>query len=574
MNKTRNYIEGLNLYLDIFEPNEQEELVRLSNQERVPYISKILGKSEESITEDIAVACGMEVKKGFRVLPDFKLIFPIRLIHEYQCLPIQVEDTDSPQNGEEWYMHLVTPWPLEASADKWIYAVCGKRPKWYLGYVGEIVPKITDHFGVGFYSLESSDLERLEEVINPNQEAETEDQDAAIIKFVNEIIVKAIEDRATDIHFEPMKNALQIRNRIDGELIPVQVPDQLIRFQAAIISRLKIMARLNISERRRPQDGRIKFVHSGREADIRVSTFPTNFGESVSLRLLSQGGQSISTISEIGFLPEDEKKIEPSIKKPHGIILVTGPTGSGKSTTLSTFIRMIRSPERRIITVEDPIENEIPGVNQTQVHGEIGLTFANSLRYILRQDPDVIMVGEIRDKETADIAIRASLTGHLVLSTLHTNDAAGAITRLIDMEIEPFLLASSLEMVIAQRLVRRLCPHCSRPAVFKAGEVEQAFEALGVEAEELNNVHLAKEAVGCPKCHNLGYRGRVGIFEVLHISEKIHKMIVQQMSAKEMREQAIREGMRTLQQCGWEQVKRGLTSLGAILKYAEITAQN
>lgn len=536
---------------------EQEAFAELGAEEKVLFLAKALNKSEEAIVESISNASGLEFIREFRVNPDPKAILPLRLIHEYHCLPLETENPED--------LCFITSWPPSKSQENWIYIACGRRPTWKLVLPGVVSDKIIELFGVGFDTLESSGLEQFEETV---QVVEAEDQDAAIIRFVNEIIVKAVEDRATDIHFEPQKTSLQIRYRIDGELIPVQLPLQLTRFQAAIISRLKIMSRLNISERRRPQDGRIKFIVGGNELDIRVSTFPTAFGESVSLRLLNQGGQNL-TLAELGLLPEDQKRVEPIIRKPHGIILVTGPTGSGKSTTLSAFIRTIRSPERRILTVEDPIENEIEGVNQTQVQPEIGLTFANALRHILRQDPDVIMVGEIRDRETADIGIRASLTGHLVLSTLHTNDAAGALTRLIDMEIEPFLLASSVEMIVAQRLVRRLCPYCAKHESFQPGELEIYLKSMHIDPAEARFANLVKEPVGCKMCNGLGYRGRIGIFEILIVDESIHQLIVQKESARVMRQAAIKKGMRTLQQCAWEQVKRGNTTLKAILRFAE-----
>lgn len=547
--------------LSSLDEEEQEEYVVLPSQDKLLYLAEKLNKKEDEVLEEVAEASGISILREFRVRPEPGTILSIRLLHEYQCLPIETEDEEE--------LCLITAWPPSEVQKKWIYANTGKRAEWKLVAPSVITTTINEIFGVGFHSLEGSDLEEFEEA---GQAEEEEDQDAAIIRFVNEIIVKAVEDRATDIHFEPQKKALQIRYRIDGELIPIQLPEQLTRLQAAIISRLKIMSRLNISERRRPQDGRIKFTAGGKDLDIRVSTFPTNFGESVSLRLLSGGGQDL-TLEQLGFLADDKKRVEPIIKKPHGIILVTGPTGSGKSTTLTAFIREIRSPERRIITVEDPIENEIAGVNQTQVQPEIGLTFASALRHILRQDPDVIMVGEIRDKETADIAIRASLTGHMVLSTLHTNDSAGALTRLIDMEIEPFLLASSVEMIVAQRLVRRLCPHCSKPAEFLPGELEKYLTSLHIDPEEAKHANLVKEPVGCKECRGLGYRGRVGVFEVLIVDDVIHQMIVERAAARTMRQEAIKGGMRTLQQCAWEQVKRGSTSLKAIMKFAEEIAE-
>ena len=353
----------------------------------------------------------------------------------------------------------------------------------------------------------------------------------------------------------------------------IRVPENLIRFQGAIISRLKIMAKLNISEKRRPQDGRISFGSGKSELDIRISTFPTMYGESVSLRLLNQKSKPLS-MRELGLADDEERKLSHALSTPHGIILVTGPTGSGKSTSLTAFIRLINRPERRIITVEDPVEYEVPGVNQTQVHPEIGLTFAQSLRAVLRQDPDVIMVGEIRDRETADIAIRASLTGHLVLSTLHTNDAPGALTRLVDMDIEPFLIASSVEMIIAQRLVRRLCPNCAKPASYDERQIASFLATMRIPQDEAAHAHLAKEAVGCERCRNLGFRGRVGIFEILRVSDEIHEHIVRRDSARRIRETAVSQDMRTLMESSWEHIKQGTTTFEEGLRFAELGAMS
>jgi general secretion pathway protein E len=466
------------------------------------------------------------------------------------------------------FIPLVTLWPPDEQMSRWVFASCGKQPIWYLADPDKINETITEHFGVGADSLDESTL--VEDEIEDDA---VEDEDAAIIRFVNEVILKAVNDRATDIHFEPNRDSLQIRYRIDGELIPIRVPDNLIRFQGAIISRLKIMAKLNISEKRRPQDGRITFSSAESELDIRISTFPTLYGESVSLRLLNQKSKPL-TMKELGLAAQEESQLERTLKSPHGIILVTGPTGSGKSTSLTAFIRLINKPERRIITVEDPVEYEVPGVNQTQVHPEIGLTFAQSLRAVLRQDPDVIMVGEIRDRETADIAIRASLTGHLVLSTLHTNDAPGALTRLIDMDIEPFLIASSVELIIAQRLVRKLCPKCARPAHHDPAYLESCFKLMQVVP---STDHLDKKiltAHGCDNCRQIGYKGRIGIFESLPMSDEIHEHIVQRASARAIRQTAVAQGMRSLTQSGWQHVLNGMTTLEEVMRYAEIETEN
>ena len=462
-------------------------------------------------------------------------------------------------------IHLLTVWPPTPRMSRWVFAVSGRKPIWYLGLPEMVISAITENFGIGSDSLDDSDLDMDNE---EDSQDDLEDQNAAIIRFVNEVVQKAIVDRATDIHFEPHKDTLQIRYRIDGQLVPVKVPDNLRSFQDAIISRIKIMAGINISEKRRPQGGRITFSHGQSDLDIRVSTLPTLYGESISLRLLNEKSQPLS-MPELGLLPRDEKNIVSVLEKPHGIVLVTGPTGSGKSTSLTAFIRKIHKPERRIMTVEDPVEYEVAGINQTQVNSEIGFNFASALREILRQDPDVIMVGEIRDRETADIAIRASLTGHLVLSTLHTNDAPGAITRLIDMEIEPFLIASSVEMVIAQRLVRRLCQECFQPSKMSEKELLASLSLLEIDPSEKTFLDQVKDAKGCPKCQNLGYRGRVGIFELMRMSDSIHSLVIKSASAPDIREVALREGMSTLQGSGWQQIKRGLTTIDEVIRYAD-----
>ncbi|WP_255567918.1 GspE/PulE family protein [Ruficoccus sp. ZRK36] len=544
---------------------QQEAFHEIPRQERTGFLAVAWNTTEGDVLKELAELARLEVLDDIRLSEAPEDALPLRLINEYQCLPVHVADTPEGQ------LNLITAWPPDAVMDDWILAACGRRPHWYLGPAAKVNETITQVFGVGSGSLDSDELEGFSEVSEDNRQED--DEDAALIRFVNEVITKAIADRATDIHFEPQKESLQIRYRIDGELVPVRVPDNLVQFQRAIISRLKIMARLNISERRRPQDGRISFTVGKEDIDIRISSLPIMYGESVSLRLLSNKSQPV-TIEDLGFLPRDINKINQILTRPHGIVLATGPTGSGKSTSLSAFLRQIRDPRRRIITIEDPVEYEIENVNQVQVHHEIGLTFASTLRSVLRQDPDVIMVGEIRDRETAEIAIRASLTGHLVLSTLHTNDAPGALTRLIDMEIEPFLIASSVELVIAQRLVRRLCPRCSREADMELAHLGSCLVALHVDPTEVQHGHLLREPGGCDHCRGLGYRGRVGLFEILQVSEEIHEMIIHKASARDIRHRAEAQGMSTLQTSGWEQCKRGITSLDEIMRYADLVVED
>jgi type II secretory ATPase GspE/PulE/Tfp pilus assembly ATPase PilB-like protein len=451
----------------------------------------------------------------------------------------------------------------------WIRTFTARPVAWYLGNPDKVHQLIIERFGVGSGSLEGSDDDYIAPE-NVRQADDDVDEDAAVVRFVTDVITQAVNDEATDIHFEPQEGRLQIRYRVDGLLVPVPVPENLLRFQDAIISRLKIMAKLNISEKRLPQDGRINFRAGGNVLDIRVATAPTIYAESISLRLLNQKKQAFS-MEKLGMTAEEQATIRKSLDIPHGIILVTGPTGSGKSTTLNAFLREINSPDLRIVTVEDPIEYEVPGVNQMQMRPEIGLTFASALRSILRQDPDVIMVGEIRDGETADIAIRASLTGHLVFSTLHTNDAPGAITRLIDMGIEPFLVASSIELVIAQRLVRRLCPECARPAPVNKNKLRDTLAILDLDPAEADTIETLRQPCGCDRCRGSGYRGRIGLFEIFTLNDEIHELILHRESTRALTTCARKHGMRPLQQSGWEKIKSGHTTLEEVLRVITVT---
>ena len=546
---------------------EQRSVIStLPRGDRLIELATLRNCSTREILFELADLAEIAVIKDIELIDNPTATLPLRMIHEYQCIPVRTVAGDTPI--EKAPIALATLWPPDEVMSRWVYAVSGRKVQWFMGDPEQITESITQNFGVGAGSLDESDL-----VTDVSEADEAEDEDAAVIRFVNEVVQKAVSDRATDIHFEPHRDELQIRYRIDGELVPVRVPDNLIRFQGAIISRLKIMAKLNISEKRRPQDGRISFGAGDSELDIRISTFPTMYGESVSLRLLNQKSKPLS-MRELGLANDEEKKLTHALSSPHGIILVTGPTGSGKSTSLTAFIRLINKPERRIITVEDPVEYEVPGVNQTQVHPEIGLTFAQSLRAVLRQDPDVIMVGEIRDRETADIAIRASLTGHLVMSTLHTNDAPGALTRLVDMDIEPFLIASSVEMIIAQRLVRRLCPNCALPATYDERQITGYLNTMRIDPSEAQHGHLAKSAVGCERCRNLGFRGRIGVFEILRVTEEIHEHIVKRDSARLIRQTAVSQDMRTLMQSGWSHIKNGTTTFEEVMRFAELEGED
>ena len=428
----------------------------------------------------------------------------------------------------------------------------------------EIEKALKKYYGVGAETLEElqkDDDEPIELFVD--KEITEGDQEASVIKFVNQIVWEAFKDRATDIHFEPAEDELRIRYRIDGILHQTPMPPQLKRYQSAIISRIKVMSGMNIAEKRLPQDGRINVRIKGEELDIRVSTVPTVYGESVSLRLLTRG-KIFLALDKLGFSPMEEAAIKEIIIKPHGIFLVTGPTGSGKSTSLYAFLSSINSVQKRIITIEEPVEYELKGINQIAVRSDIGLTFAMGLRHILRQDPNVVMVGEIRDTETAEIAIRAALTGHLVFSTLHTNDAPSAFTRLIDMGIEPFLVASSVEAVMAQRLVRTICPHCKTEQ-----KVDRDYLLkIGFPRAEIDATKFMVGA-GCEECRQFGYQGRKGIYELLLVNEAIRPLILSRATSSTIAQRAIENGMRTLRVDGWNKVKAGETTIQEVLRVTQ-----
>lgn len=385
--------------------------------------------------------------------------------------------------------------------------------------------------------------------------------EAPIIKLINSLLFRSVKDRASDIHFEPFERDIVVRFRIDGVLHNILTLPK--RFQPSITSRIKIMASLNIAEKRLPQDGRIGLKIAGKEIDIRVSLIPTSFGERVVLRLLDKSGYLLR-LTDIGLSVDMQSVLNRLIRLPHGIVLVTGPTGSGKTTTLYASLTEINSPGKNIITIEDPVEYQIKGIGQVQVNPKIELTFARGLRSILRQDPDVIMVGEVRDHETAEIAIQASLTGHLVFSTLHTNDSAGAITRLIDMGIEPFLVSSSVVAIIAQRLVRNLCPHCKKEHTPALPELKE----LGVAPSEAKDC-IVYLPVGCDKCMQTGYRGRTGIYELLLINDEIRNLVLQNINSQIIKTKAVECGMTTLRADGAEKVLAGVTSIEEVLRVTQ-----
>lgn len=388
---------------------------------------------------------------------------------------------------------------------------------------------------------------------------DTPDADAPIVRFVNLLVSQAIQDHASDIHIEPAEHDVRVRYRIDGVLHEMQTAPKSI--QNGVISRVKIMSDIDIAERRKPQDGRMSVRHGGRKIDLRVATLPTVWGEKIVLRILDNPNSSLD-IRDLAFLDRNFKEYETSYSKPYGMILITGPTGSGKSTTLYTTIGAVARPEINVITVEDPVEYRMDGINQIQVNPKAGLTFATALRSILRSDPDVVLIGEIRDHETAQIAVEASLTGHLVLSTLHTNDAPSAITRLTEMGIEPFLVGSALECVVAQRLTRRLCTHCKMPVE----HTRDYLSNLNFDFDPDVAPPTIFQPVGCPSCSNTGYRGRIAVHEVMTVTEELERLAVARASSAEIGHVAREQGMITLRDDGWSKVKMGLTSVEEILR--------
>jgi type IV pilus assembly protein PilB len=398
---------------------------------------------------------------------------------------------------------------------------------------------------------ESEDLSRVSEVV----------EEAPIVKFVNLLITQAVNDRASDIHVEPTEHDLRIRFRIDGVLHEVMRSPRSI--QAGVISRLKVMADINIAERRVPQDGRISLKVGGRSIDLRVATLPIVYGEKVVMRILDKG-QALLRLEDLGFLPETHDRFSTAYHKPYGTILVTGPTGSGKSTTLYATLNLLNEAHRNIITVEDPVEYRLAGINQVQVHPKAGLTFASALRSILRSDPDVILVGEIRDRETAVIAIEAALTGHLVLSTLHTNSAASTPMRLVEMGVEPFLVTSALDCVVAQRLARRLCDHCKE--AYQPTEAELSEAGWAIDELSGSDWPMLQRAVGCSSCGKTGYKGRFAIHEVMLLSEEIERMVIERRSTDDVSKMAVMEGMITLKKDGLRKVALGYTTLEEIFR--------
>ncbi len=529
-----------------------------SQESLLSFICRERGLSEDAFLQQLGTQLGwpfLELGK-FNVPPEARQKIPTKVAFQYSVLPTNF------QNG---VLQVAVSNPFDAAMLNAVRFNAGVPVQFALAPKVELEKALKKYYGVGAETLdEMSKEEPLDLLVGEDKEITEGDQEASVIKFVNQIIWEAYKDRATDIHFEPAEDELRIRYRIDGILHQTPMPPQLKRYQASLISRIKVMSGMNIAEKRLPQDGRINVRIKGEEIDIRVSTVPTVYGESVSLRLLTRGKIFLS-LEKLGFAAVEENAIREIILKPHGIFLVTGPTGSGKSTSLYAFLSSINSVHKRIITIEEPVEYELKGINQIAVRADIGLTFAMGLRHILRQDPNVIMVGEIRDLETAEIAIRAALTGHLVFSTLHTNDAPSAFTRLIDMGIEPFLVASSVEAVMAQRLVRNICPHCKVEQVVERDYLRRiGFPAADIETAK------AWRGAGCEECRQLGYQGRQGIYELLLLNESIRPLVMGRAAATTIAAKAMEGGMRTLRTDGWNKVKAGRTTIEEVLRVTQI----
>lgn len=509
--------------------------------------------NETAFLRQLAQECGIEwIEEGD--IPQRSTegnALSTRLALQFHLLPYQQENGTLTLAGYDPYDYL----GLRLVAEAW-----GGTVRLVLSTRRAILNSLRATYGVGAETFEQLLEQRGDAVDALDQREEVnvldeDDSEASVMKFVNQIVREAITERATDIHVEPLGSDLQIRYRIDGILHPIPVPPRIKVLQSSVVSRIKIMANLDISERRLPQDGRISLENAGQMIDVRVATIPTVNGESISLRLL---GQERFDFERLGVDFAIEQKIRSLLAMPNGIVLVTGPTGCGKSTSLYTFLSALNTKERRIVTIEDPVEHRLEGVMQIAVKAEINLTFANALRSILRGDPNVVMVGEMRDFETAEIAIRAALTGHLVFSTLHTNDAVGGITRLLDMGVEGFLVGTAVRAFIAQRLVRRLCPVCKKPG-------EYASEFLRESGYPFDPTQLRQPA-GCEACRQTGYQGRMAIFELCLMSPRLQEAIHRRASHSELKTLAMEEGMVPLRQFGWTKVAAGLTSLEEVLR--------
>jgi len=511
------------------------------------------GVDETIFLQKLAATLGMEFMAESEVELDEPLHnrFPAKLALRHRLLPGRLGGGD---------VTLLTFDPFDLPARQAVGVELSQDVSWAISSRHQILESLRIGYGVGAENFEElvEDREDLGDDDELSQEVnvlDEEDEEATVMSFVNQVFREALDQRATDIHFEPLESDLRIRYRIDGALQEVTVPPNVRLLRSALISRLKIMADLDIAERRLPQDGRINLELEGNPIDVRVATIPSVNGESVSLRLLRRESYDFD---KLGLDPKLADTIRELLDLPNGIILVTGPTGSGKSTTLYTFLRILNTKDTRIVTIEDPVENKLDGVVQIAVKPDIDLTFASGLRSILRGDPNIIMVGEMRDLETTEIAVRGALTGHLVFSTLHTNDAVGGISRLVDMGVEPFLITSSVRAFLAQRLVRTLCPHCSKPAELSP----EYLDSIGFPHEGREGI---RQPVGCRECRQSGYLGRMAIMEICVLSRKVGDLVTRGANAGEIRPQAIADGMVPMRQYGWKKASEGITTVEEVL---------
>jgi type II secretory ATPase GspE/PulE/Tfp pilus assembly ATPase PilB-like protein len=539
-----------------------EELVNEAALRQASPLNDVLDSDlvdEEPYMRHLAGEMGMD---WLPEIPDFESPLPLRaacgpqVALKHRVLPVAIEG-----EGENARLLMATYDPLNLLARQSSAQFIELPIVWVMASRRRVHDALRKLYGVGADTFEQLlegrelDLDNLEMKDEASVIDEVEDEEASVVKFVNQIVREALEQRATDIHVEPLADNLRIRYRIDGGLVDIAVPDQIKALQSSVIARLKIMSHLDIAERRLPQDGRINLQFEGASIDVRVATVPTVEGESVSLRLLNQEKFDVARLGMEDFVLDPIMRM---LDLPNGIILITGPTGSGKSTSLYSFLSALNKPETRIVTVEDPVENKLPGVMQIAVKSEIGLTFATGLRSILRADPNIVMLGEIRDLETAEIAIRASLTGHLVFSTLHTNDALGGISRLVDMGVEPFLVAASVRAFLAQRLVRKLCESCKQP-------VEVSQEQRDLLEIPAGFAGQAYEGKGCDHCRNTGFSGRLAIYEVAIVGSKMEDLVAKGAALPELRAQAIKDGYIPMREYGWCKVFKGETTIQEVI---------
>jgi len=489
---------------------------------------------------------------------------PAKFAWHYKIMPVSLE-------GNVLTVAISNPFDIWSLDD--LETNLGYRVEAVLSTSQDIKEAIRRYYGVGAETIERLLVDQKTEEKQQQTEVKEERvedlekmaEDASVIKLVNQILHQAINDRATDVHIERFRDELILRYRVDGILYDAQVSERIKYLYPAIVSRIKVMSGLDIIERRLPQDGRTRVKIGKNEYDLRISIIPTLYGENIVIRILPT--RILFSISDLGMSKKDLEILEHLLRKPNGIIFVTGPTGSGKSTTLYASLSKLNTRERKIVTIEDPIEYELRGISQTQINPKINLTFARMLRSILRHDPDVIMVGEVRDFETAEITIQTALTGHLVFSTLHTNDAAGGITRLIDMGIDPFLISSSVKAFIAQRLVRVICSKC-----------KESYQLSGISLQQIKDLQqrtesrkvIAYRGKGCKECNFTGYKGRTGIYEILLMNESIKKLVLQKTSSDIIKKKAIELGMKTLQQDGWEKVLRGITTIEEVMRVTQV----